>query len=151
MKLKKEDILHLEAKPKIFEKASSLRRKLTPAEVILWHSIKNKRLHGLKFRRQHPVLRFIADFYCHEARLVVEVDGGVHDEIENSEHDEGRTYELNNFGIDIIRFNNDEIIYNLNVVLDKIYLEAMNRISSTSPPTPSPEREGKNALNKASS
>ena len=88
-------------------KAREQRKYMTPAEKKLWSKIRGKAL-GVKFRRQHPINRFIADFYCHEARLIVEVDGGYHEEEDQQAYDRGRTRELEEFGIRVIRFTKDE-------------------------------------------
>jgi len=69
------DDLHLEANSKTFEKAKELRTNQTAAEELLWKKLRNKQLNGFKFRRQHPLMQFIADFYCYEKKLVVELDG----------------------------------------------------------------------------
>jgi very-short-patch-repair endonuclease len=74
----------------------------------------------LKFRRQHPVSRFIVDFYCHEKRLVVEVDGSIHEVLEVKERDEGREEELKNLGLTIIRFTNEEIETDIENALKKL-------------------------------
>lgn len=70
---------HLNASPEIFERANNLKRTMTKAEKLLWHELRASKLGGHKFRRQHPIDKFIVDFYCHEAKLVVELDGEVHD------------------------------------------------------------------------
>ena len=75
---------------------------------------------GLKFRRQHPIGRFIADFYCHEKKLVIEVDGSVHNSEEQREYDAGRTYELNENEIQVIRFTNNEVEKELQKVINKL-------------------------------
>ena len=67
------------AKPETIEFAKSLRRDMTPCEKLLWERLRRKNIRGVKFRRQHPIEYYIADFYCHEARLVIEVDGPVHE------------------------------------------------------------------------
>jgi very-short-patch-repair endonuclease len=97
------------AKPNIFEKAKDLRNNMTFAELKLWELLKNKQVQGLRFRAQHPIDIFIADFYCHSLKLVIEVDGGVHLSPEQKEYDIGREAEINHWGIKIIRFTNDEI------------------------------------------
>ncbi len=97
------------AKPPIFEKAKMLRSTMTRAEKLLWDKLRNKQLTGFKFRTQHPMDIFIADFYCHQLMLVIEVDGGVHNTREQQEYDEGRTAELEAYGIKVIRFTNLQI------------------------------------------
>jgi len=82
--------------------------------------LRNRKIENCKFRRQHPIGKFVADFYCHEKKLVVEVDGGYHNEQEQKEHDEARTQIINEYGITVIRFTNDEILNNLQSVINKI-------------------------------
>lgn len=113
-------IFHYGAKPEIFDRARQLRKDSTEAEEKLWKRLRNRKFEGLKFRRQHPINQFIVDFYCHEKRLVVEVDGGIHNDIEVKERDEGREAELQNFGLRIIRFKNEEIMNDMKQVLEKL-------------------------------
>jgi very-short-patch-repair endonuclease len=108
------------AKPGIFRNAKELRKSMTEAEEMLWKQIRNNKLKGLKFRRQHPLDIFIADFYCHERKLILELDGGIHDTPEQMEYDEGRTAELEEKGFKILRFKNDEVLNDINQVLEKI-------------------------------
>jgi very-short-patch-repair endonuclease len=93
---------------------------MTPAEKILWDKIRNRKLLGFKFRRQHPVSEIILDFYCHEARLSIEVDGAVHNEIYQKEKDKERSLILKKFGIKEVRFANQEIENHIEKVLEKI-------------------------------
>ena len=90
--------------------AAELRKNMTYAEKVLWQQLRNRNLSNLKFRRQHPVSIFILDFYCHEKRLAIEVDGGIHNQIDQKEWDENRTYELNELGIKVLRFTNEDVI-----------------------------------------
>jgi very-short-patch-repair endonuclease len=113
-------LYHYGAKPATIDRAQQLRKISTEAESLLWIRLRNKKLEGLKFRRQHPIGRFIVDFYCHEKRLVVEVDGGIHNEAEIKERDEGREDELRSFGLAILRFTNEEVINNMKMVLEKL-------------------------------
>jgi very-short-patch-repair endonuclease len=113
-------IYHFGAKPEIFDRAQQLRKKMTEAEKILWKRLRNRKFEGLKFRRQHPVGYFIVDFYCHEKRLVVEVDGSIHDLEEVKERDENREAELKNLGLTVVRFTNNEVIYHINKVLNTL-------------------------------
>jgi len=115
--------------------AREQRKNMTPAEKKLWQRIRGKKL-GMKFRRQHPINRFIADFYCHEARLVVEIDGGYHDKEEQQKYDAGRTKELEEFDIRVIRFTNAEVEENLAGVVIRI----KNLLPH--PPATSPLKEG---------
>ena len=103
MKLNKtlENPIYFGAKPKILGHAKELRKDMTDAEKQLWQKLRKRQLQGFKFRRQHPLLQFVADFYCHEAKLVIEVDGGYHQTEEQKELDEGRTHELEQAGIKV--------------------------------------------------
>jgi very-short-patch-repair endonuclease len=96
------------------------RKHMTTAEMKLWEHLKGRKLNGFKFRRQHPIFLFIADFYCHEAKLIIEIDGGYHDDPEQVDLDIGREKELNDLGIRIIRFQNQEIVHCIASVLDRI-------------------------------
>jgi cyclase len=102
-----------------FEKAHLLRNSMTEAEKLLWNKLKNRDLR-VKFRRQHPIGNFIVDFYCHELKLVIELDGGIHLRKEINEYDKGRSHDIEKYGIRILRFTNDEIFSNLPTVLDQI-------------------------------
>lgn len=102
-----------------FKKAGELRTSMTPSELALWEELKGKKL-GLKFRRQHPIGHFIADFYCHELKLVVEVDGEIHQQKDQAEYDQGRDYEMKELGLNIIRLSNDQIRKDINGSVNKI-------------------------------
>ncbi|MFA5973568.1 MAG: endonuclease domain-containing protein [Lentimicrobiaceae bacterium] len=117
-------ILNFGAKRELFENARDLRKCETEAEKILWNALRSRRCEGLKFRRQHPVQQFILDFYCHEYLLGIEVDGSVHETEDAKEYDLNRTAELENLGITILRFNNEQVKNNLKGVL----LEIRNKI-----------------------
>ena len=108
------------ANQNIQENAQILRKNETKAEKILWDKLKNKQLLGYKFRRQHPICQFIADFYCHKAKLAIEIDGSIHNLPEIKEKDDGKTYEIERFDITVIRFINEEIYSNIDSVLEKI-------------------------------
>ena len=97
------------AKPHIFEKAKSLRKNMTLSEKKLWELLKGKQILGLRFRAQHPIDIFIADFYCHPLKLAIEIDGGIHKPIDQREYDIGREAELDSWGIKVIRFINEEV------------------------------------------
>jgi very-short-patch-repair endonuclease len=92
-------------------RARRLRKKQTRAEYIFWQIVRDRRLLGLKFRRQHPIGSFIVDFYCHELSLVVEVDGPIHDQPNVIAYDNRRSLFLESLGLKIIRFKNDEVLY----------------------------------------
>ena len=99
--------------------AKQNRKNATPAEDILWENIRNKVL-GFEFRRQHIIADFIADFVCLDKMLVIEVDGGYHSEREQIEDDELRTERLNGLGFKVIRFTNEEVLFNIESVLQDI-------------------------------
>ena len=99
------------------QRAKELRRDMTPAEKILWHELRANKL-GVHFRRQQVIAGFIVDFYCHKAALVVEVDGDIHDL--QQEEDALREKVLNEMGLKIVRFRNDDALKNLSAVLEKI-------------------------------
>ena len=106
--------------PLILARARELRRPLTPAEAKLWQRLRGKQLYGLKFRRQHPIFRFVVDFFCSEHKLVVEVDGQHHAEPEQQAYDEARTEWLEQRGNRVIRFTNREVQSNIEGVLNEI-------------------------------
>lgn len=108
------------ANPEIFKRAAELRKNMTEAEKILWSALRRKQIKGKRFRRQHPVNTFIVDFYCHEAKLIIEVDGGIHNIEEQKEYDHGRSEELEQLGLKIIRFTNEQVLQNLNKVIKEI-------------------------------
>ena len=105
------------AKPDIFQKTEMLRKNMTKAEMKLWEKLRNKQL-GVRFKAQHPMMCFIADFYCHKSRLVVEIDGDSHGQ--QKEYDIGRTTEMERFGIRVIRFSNEEVINSTEKVVEGI-------------------------------
>jgi leucyl-tRNA synthetase len=104
----------------IIDRANAMRKEMTDAEQALWSKIRKRQLLGCKFRRQHPINQFIADFYCHEKKLVIEVDGGYHNEPTQAEHDQQRTIELEKMGIRVLRFSNEEIKDDIEAVIEKI-------------------------------
>ena len=114
------DNLHKGAIGKLYEYGRELRQSSTEAEKILWEELRNRKLNGLKFRRQHPLDKFIADFYCNEKKIVIELDGGVHDEKEVKEYDANRTYMLGELQITVMRFRNEEVLNDFKTVLKKI-------------------------------
>ena len=100
------------------QRARELRQQMTPAEKLLWSRLRSKQLNGLKFRRQHPLGPFIADFYCAAHRLVVEVDGDIHDL--QVERDAARTEQFEQHGYRVIRFRNEQVLNNIEDVLTAI-------------------------------
>jgi len=119
-------------RPKLFldegDHARSLRRGSTTAERKLWSKLRDRRLFNTKFRRQVPVGAYIVDFYCHEAKLVVEIDGGGHGQPEKVGEDARRADRLRQSGLSVLRFWNTDVMRNLEGVLAKI-TEAIGRPS----------------------
>ena len=102
----------------------ALRRRATSAEQVLWNELRGRRLDGLKFRRQHPLGPFIVDFCCVEHRLIVELDGDVHDS--QRDYDDARTKYLAAISYRVIRFTNDEVANDLDKILTSIRHETTN-------------------------
>ncbi len=98
------------------DRARELRRRSTEAEKRLWHALRRRELGGLKSRRQQPIDRYVVDFVCFEARLIIEVDGGQH----GPEVDAPRTANLERRGYRVLRFWNNEVMENLEGVLQTI-------------------------------
>ena len=118
------------------ELARELQKRATAAEGVLWQEIRNRKLLGKKFLRQHPIFFsyinkdafFIADFYCHEHQLVIEIDGKSHDN--QKEYDEFRTHIINALGIKVMRFKNEEIARELSRILECLRKEIGEGIHS---------------------
>jgi very-short-patch-repair endonuclease len=104
---------------KLKQRRKKLRKEATPAERIFWSKIRCKRI-GYKFRRQYSIGNYIADFYCPELRLVIEIDGGQHFETDRLTNDLLRTEYLNSLGIKVKRYTNVEIRKNLISVVDDL-------------------------------
>jgi cyclase len=119
------------ASPFLFEKAKELRSNSTPAESELWRHLAKKKL-GVKFRRQHPIYNFIADFYCHSNRLVIELDGGIHDLEENKSYDAERDQIMNDLGLTVLRFKNEEVLNTIETVIERI----LQRLKKNNPAPP---------------
>jgi very-short-patch-repair endonuclease len=112
--------MYFGAKASIFKLARELRKDETEAENKLWTKLRKNQILGLQFRRQHPINIFVADFYCPRIKLVIEVDGSIHEIFEYAEHDIGRSEILNDFGITVIRFTNEQILNNLDGTIKEI-------------------------------
>jgi very-short-patch-repair endonuclease len=100
--------------------AKELRRNKTTAEKLLWKHLRRKELEGFRFRQQHPIGPYIVDFYCDEAGLVVELDGGIHLDAEQRQKDWVRDRSMNDHGLTVLRFENREIIDDIDRVLGAI-------------------------------
>lgn len=116
----------------ILQNARKLRGTQTDAENLLWLLLRDRRFCGFKFRRQHPVGRYILDFYCHEARLAIELDGGGHAGDEQAEYDASRTKELEGASIRVLRFWNSAVLKDTDTVLEAIFGALLT-------PSPSPD------------
>lgn len=110
-----------ELQKKMSDLAGQLRRNHTPSEDLLWQALRNRQLKGRKFRRQVPIGAFIVDFYCPSERLVVEVDGSIHDD--QQEADSERQTLIESLGIRFVRVTSDDVINSLGEVLEKLTSE----------------------------
>jgi very-short-patch-repair endonuclease len=99
------------------QQARTLRKNMTPAENKLWNQLRNRKLDGLKFRRQQIIAGFIADFFCHEKKLVIEVDGLYHKEDSQKELDHKKDLVFALRGLYVIRFENEDVLENIDSVL----------------------------------
>jgi adenine-specific DNA-methyltransferase len=97
-----------------------LRKKQTDAEGCLWYFLNNRQMEGYKFRRQHRIGHYIVDMICLEKKLIIEIDGGQHNEVLNQVQDESRTNWLNKEGYQVLRFWNNEVLTNTEGVLEEI-------------------------------
>ncbi len=104
--------------PSVEERARQLRKDMTPSEKRLWASLRARRLEGYKFRKQHALGRFIVDFCCTRAKLVIEVDGPIHSD--RKEYDLERTQVLRTYGYRVLRYANQQIDDDLDTVLESI-------------------------------
>jgi len=111
--------------PAKVQRAKQLRRQMTKEETALWQYLRANRLHGLHFRRQQIIAGFIVDFYCHAARLVVEVDGDIHEQ--QLSYDAERDRVLSGLGLRVLRVTNEEIRTDLSAVLARIAAHALKR------------------------
>ena len=118
----------------VSERARDLRRHQTDAEKLLWRLLRNRRLADHKFRRQHPIAQFIADFACVELHLVVEADGGQHAE---SAYDQWRTARLEAEGWRVVRFWNNDVLRNTSTVIEVL----LGEVASCGGRHPHPPRE----------
>lgn len=107
---------------KLFYRRKNLRNNATPQEILLWNKLKSSQL-GIKFRRQHSIGGYIADFYCPSKKIIIEIDGSQHFEKEAIEYDEIRSAYFEGLDIKVLRFTNAEINTNMDGVLLKILSE----------------------------
>ena len=112
--------LHDNSRASMYENARMLRRTETKAEKIMWQALRNEKVCKMKFRRQHAFDNYVLDFYCHKMKLAIELDGAVHDSEEARRNDEVRTKNLNENGITVLRFTNNEVETNFIKVIAAI-------------------------------
>jgi very-short-patch-repair endonuclease len=111
------------AMPILFGLANKLRDNQTEAEAFLWENLGRLKYLNVRFKRQHPLLYFIADFYCHKAKLIIEVDGGYHNVPEQYLYDQNRDSELKELGLKVIRFTNEQVLNHIEITLEIIERE----------------------------
>jgi len=124
--------MHIHNKKYLEERRKRLRTFGTPAEAALWNSIKNKKIAGLKFRRQHSVGNFILDFYCPSIKLCIELDGEDHYWEQGIKRDERKTTYLKSKNIQVLRFENRLVFEDLDFIIETI----LNYYQSTTPSPP---------------
>jgi very-short-patch-repair endonuclease len=112
--------LHKGSTPFTHQHARELRKSETEAEQKLWLILRNRQLKQKKFRRQHAIAGYVIDFYCHECKLAIELDGEHHTAAETKDYDSGRTLLLNEHGITVLRFWNTEVLNKTEKVLETI-------------------------------
>src|SRR5262245_1191460 len=115
----------MSADPDRIRRARELRREMTPAEAILWRELRGRRFAGYKFRRQRPIGPYVADFYCHDCALIVELDGESHLGREAADRD--RQVNLEACGLKVLRFWNSDVYDDLPTVLEAISQECQRR------------------------
>jgi len=108
------------APPSSFALAEQLRSHMTKAESLFWEQIRNKQFKGYKFRRQHPVHKYIVDFYCHKLKLIIEIDGGYHKTSTQKKADLERSKLLEFQDLQVVRFTNEDVLNNIDKVLREL-------------------------------
>jgi very-short-patch-repair endonuclease len=106
--------------PKLKQLSQELRKNMTDVEKLLWSKLRMKQLKGLMFSRQKPIGGYIADFYCHRAKLVIEVDGGQHFSSDTIEYDKIRDEFMRSMGLMVLRFTNTDVMDNIEGVIEVI-------------------------------
>jgi very-short-patch-repair endonuclease len=104
--------------PHLKEKARQLRNNSTKSEILLWYHLQGKQMCGYDFHRQKPILKYIVDFFCYELMLAIEIDGKSH--FGKEEVDQKRQKEIERIGVRFLRFDDEEVYYNLKGVVDSI-------------------------------
>lgn len=123
MFITKQDNYKLQSELSLRKVARTLRQRSTLAEQKLWQQLRNKQINGIKFRRQHTLRGYIVDFYCYQYNLVIEIDGPIHND--HVLHDQGRDRHLKNYGYNILRFSNEQVLNHTREVV-KIITEAIS-------------------------
>jgi very-short-patch-repair endonuclease len=141
---------HVVVSPRQRGRAKELRRVMTRAETLLWRYLKAHHIDGLGFRRQVPMQRYIADFVCHAARLVVELDGESHDFESSQQRDRARDAWFESQGYVVLRYMNNEVLTNLAGVVEHIRQTAAARASGLPPSLALPHKGGGNIAEQAS-
>ena len=121
-------------------RAQQLRQEQTTAETVLWSHLRNRQLDGFKFRRQHMIGRFIVDFCCAEQRLIVEIDGLVHDQ--QADYDQARTEALQTAAYRLIRYTNDQVEQHIDAVLADLRCALLHSDNNDISPSPAVAGEG---------
>ena len=139
---------------KVRQRARKLRNSATDAERRLWQHLRLKQLDGFKFRRQVPIAGYIADFLCHELKLIVELDGGQH--VEQSVYDKQRTLVLEAKGYRVLRYWNDDVLLRVSCVLEDILqvvelMQSNSKIKGTPPQSSPALRAGEEARSNSNS
>jgi len=116
------------------QRSRQLRRNMTDAERLLWRALRKEQAGGYKFRRQHPLGRFILDFVCLDTKLIIEVDGGQHSE--QAEYDQARAIWLEEQGFRVLRFWNNDVLSNTEAVTQTIWQALFSGGQPPSQPSP---------------
>ena len=109
--------------PHNLKNAKEMRSNMTPAETKMWRILRGKRFQDLKFKRQVLIGNYIVDFLCENKKIIIEIDGGQHNEELNIQSDKNRTHYLENNGYKVLRFWNDEVMKNIDGVMEVIFRE----------------------------
>src|SRR5687768_10291512 len=118
--MKLQPALFYNASNDTFMKARLVRKRMTASEKLLWEILRRNSVKGFYFRSQHPILIYIADFYCHKVKLVVELDGEIHNLDEAKRHDASRDEMMKGQGITVLRFKNEQVFESLDSVVMEI-------------------------------
>ena len=121
-----------ESSPIIFANAKKMRNEPTPSEIIFWSLLK-QHFPEFRFRRQHPISDYIADFYCHKLRLVIEIDGSVHNSPEAKNNDKVRDQYMQSLKLKVLRFSNEEVCKQSEIAMKKLKLEIESIIVTENP------------------